>query len=149
MSQNKRNRGGVPKTPRKKSTFDKSACRRFAVSFTDPGFQALENFNTRCWVEWEARPDVVGPDRRAFIGRDGADSTAAILQHGDKLPRKGMSCCLEGRRVLVLGPGVLHIWRMPITGTTKQDGVPVWDPPPGTVAPPRNRTGDDDDDIAD
>jgi len=112
------------------------------VTFVDPGYQRLDGFNTRCWVEWVARPDIIGPARRAFLGREGADNTADILQDGDKIPRKGMSCNMDDRRILVLGPGVLYIWRVPITGTTTMHGEPNWDPPPGTVAPQRNPAGD-------
>jgi hypothetical protein len=145
--QRKNTRVRVANPKKKKSGFDKTSCRRIVVTFDAPGLQQLEAPDVGIWVEWIARPDVVGPDRRAFIGRKGDTDPGPIMQRGDQVPRRGVGCNLTGRRLYVLGPGEFHIWRPEVADVTRIDGEPVWAAPPGTVAPglPEVNDGNDTD----
>ena len=146
--QRNRNGSGPRNGQASKTGFDKSECSKTVVTFSNPGVQLLRSPDIGVWIEWNARPDVVGPNRRFFIGRKDATGSDQILLHGDQVPRRGMGCNLTARRVYALGPGMLTIWRpRNTTEPTVVDGAPVWDPPSGVVAPglPAVNDGDDED----
>ena len=105
----KRAQANVPK-------FDKLGAVKVIVPVSTAGVvpaESITGLTDRMWLEWHPRQDVTGSDRRAFVGRVTHTTLNDILGSGDKLPRKGMSCCLRDRRIYVCGPGSLHVWHEP------------------------------------
>jgi len=97
------------------SSFDKvSAVRMVTVPVTGAGVIAFPDDVTgakRVWIEWKPSAAVTGKNRRMFLGKDGVDDPLTILTDGGyQVPRRGMSCDLEGRLGIVFGSGKIKIW---------------------------------------
>jgi len=95
--------------------FDKTAAVRMVeVPVVGPGVYSFEEDVTsaeRVWVEWHPSAAITGKARRAFLGKSGvADPSAILTDRGRQMPRKGLSCSMEDRRVIVFGPGKFKIW---------------------------------------
>jgi len=108
----KQNKGGGKVVS---GAFDKSlAISKVDVPVSGPGVYAFPEEATsvdRVWVEWHPSAAVEGKRRRCFLSKVGVSDPSEILtDSGRQLPRKGLSCKVTSRCVVVFGAGKLKIW---------------------------------------
>jgi len=95
--------------------FDKkTAVRVVDVPIPGPGVYEVGEDVTlaeRVWMEWTPSAALIGASRRAFLSKKGIiDPSMILTDSGIQVPRKGMSCRMTDRRVVVLGQGKLKFW---------------------------------------
>jgi len=95
--------------------FDKkTAVRVVDVPIAGPGvYEVGEGVSSaeRVWMEWMPSAALIGASRRAFLSKRGiVDPSMILTDSGIQVPRKGMSCRMADRRVVVLGQGKFKFW---------------------------------------
>jgi len=108
-----RKRPNIRVNPRRVGGFDKKDATLVHVQVSEPGITGFpSSYSGRCWVEWVPRLDATGADKRCFYSKVGEEEYDKILgESGNKLPRNGASLNPQGRKFMVLCPGVFKVWK--------------------------------------
>jgi hypothetical protein len=94
----------------------------------------------RVWLEWTPVPQADRKQRLALLTKADGEDRSALLPGALKVPVRGVSCCLKGRRLYTAGGGTITCWYHDAPANVRE-----WVDLPGGVAaaPVTPRSGRD------